>query len=201
MKEILQRLFHHEELSSEETRRIMRDIAAGKYADEQIAALLAAFCMRSITVDELLGFRSALMDTRVAIDFSPYRPIDIVGTGDDGKDTFNISTCACFVVAGAGYKVAKHGNYAATSVSGASNVIEEHGVRFTADVDLLRRSMERCNVAYLHAQEQCVVVNAAFAIQVLEPEKEIAECIDLARESLESGRALEMFQRFIALNS
>lgn len=104
-------------------------------------------------VDELLGFHSALMETRVAIDFSPYRPIDIVGTGGDGKDTFNISTCACFVVAGAGYKVAKHGNYAATSVSGASNVIEEHGVRFIVDADRLRHSMERCNVAYLHAQE------------------------------------------------
>ena len=108
--------------------------------------------MRGITVDELVGFRQALMETRVPVDFAPYHPIDIVGTGGDGKNTFNISTCACFVVAGAGYKVAKHGNYGATSVSGASNVIEEHGVRFTSDADRLRRSMELCNVAYLHAQ-------------------------------------------------
>ena len=101
------------------------------YPEAQIAALLTAFQMRSITVDELIGFREALMETRLPIDFAPYHPIDIVGTGGDGKNTFNISTCACFVVAGAGYKVAKHGNYGATSVSGASNVIEQHGVRFT----------------------------------------------------------------------
>ena len=152
MKQILNRLFHHEELTTEEARVLLLDISTGRYADAQIAALLTAFQMRGITVDELIGFRQALMETRVPVDFAPYRPIDIVGTGGDGKNTFNISTCACFVVAGAGYKVAKHGNYGATSVSGASNVIEEHGVRFTADADRLRRSMDVCNVAYLHAQ-------------------------------------------------
>ena len=151
MKQILNRIFHHEELTTEEARVLLLDISAGRYADAQIAALLAAFQMRGITVDELIGFRQALMETRVPVDFAPYRPIDIVGTGGDGKNTFNISTCACFVVAGAGYKVAKHGNYGATSVSGASNVIEEHGVRFTADADRLHRSMDECNVAYLHA--------------------------------------------------
>ena len=286
--------------------------------------------MRGITVDELVGFRQALMETRVPVDFAPYHPIDIVGTGGDGKNTFNISTCACFVVAGAGYKVAKHGNYGATSVSGASNVIEEHGVRFTSDADRLRRSMELCNVAYLHAQlfspamksvgavrralgvrtlfnllgplvnpcqpayqllgvadlaqmrlytqvfyrlgvdfavvnsldsydeisltdefkvmtrhyeriyrpqdlgfeaarpqdlfggtskadaarifddvltgratraqRQCVIVNAGFAIQIMEPAKEIEECIALARESLDSGRALQMFRKFLEIN-
>ena len=315
MKQILSRLFNHEHLS---------DITAGRYPDAQVAALLTAFCMRDITVDELTGFREALMQTCVPIDFAPYRPIDIVGTGGDGKNTFNISTCACFVVAGAGYKVAKHGNYGATSVSGASDVIEEHGIRFTADPDTLRRSMDECNLAYLHAQlfnpamksvgvrtlfnllgplvnpcrpayqllgvsqlslmrlytyvfykagiefavvnsldnydeisltdefkvmtrrderiyrpqelgfdparptdlqggrnredasrifddvltnratpaqKHCVLVNAAFAIQLMEPDKEIGECIDIARRSLESGQALKTLKRFIEINS
>lgn len=330
MKQILTRLFNHEELTQEETRRLMLDISQGRFPEAQLAALLATFQMRGITVDELIGFRQALMETRVPVDFAPYRPIDIVGTGGDGKNTFNISTCACFVVAGAGYKVAKHGNYGATSVSGASNVIEEHGIRFTTDPDRLRRSIEQCNLAYLHAQlfspamksvgsvrrqlgvrtlfnllgplvnpccpayqllgvadlaqmrlytnvfyrlgtdfavvnsldsydeisltdefkvmtrryeriyrpealgfrparpeelfggsskadaarifddvlrlqatpaqTQCVVVNAAFAIQIMEPGKEIEECIALARESLESRRALKALQKFIEIN-
>lgn len=147
MKTILSRLFNHEELTSDETKQILLRITEQAYPDAQIAALLTVFQMRGITVDELIGFREALMQTRVAIDFSPYRPIDIVGTGGDGKNTFNISTCACFVVAGAGYKVAKHGNYGATSVSGASNVIENHGVKFTNNADQLKRSMELCGIA------------------------------------------------------
>ena len=327
MKTILTRLFNHEELTAEESRQILLNISRGMYPEAQIAALLTVFQMRGITVDELTGFREALMETRVPIDFAPYRPIDIVGTGGDGKNTFNISTCACFIVAGAGYKVAKHGNYGATSVSGASNVIEQHGVRFTNNPDILKRSMEECNIAYLHAQlfnpamktvgsvrkalgvrtlfnllgplvnpckpayqllgvadlsqmrlytnvfyklgidfavvnsldnydeisltdefkvmtrnyeriyrpqalgfsavrpeelsggackedaarifdnvlnnraeaaqTQCVIVNAAFAIQVMEPEKEIEECIAIARESLESERALKTLKKFI----
>lgn len=330
MKTILTRLFNHEELTAEESRQILLNISRGMYPEAQIAALLTVFQMRGITVDELTGFREALMETRVPIDFAPYRPIDIVGTGGDGKNTFNISTCACFIVAGAGYKVAKHGNYCATSVSGASNVIEQHGVRFTNNPDILKRSMEECNIAYLHAQlfnpamktvgsvrkalgvrtlfnllgplvnpckpayqllgvadlsqmrlytnvfyklgidfavvnsldnydeisltdefkvmtrnyeriyrpqalgfsavrpeelsggackedaarifdnvlnnraeaaqTQCVIVNAAFAIQVMEPEKEIEECIAIARESLESGRALKTLKKFIEIS-
>ena len=331
MKEILSRLFNHEELTSAEARQILLNITREMYPEAQIAALLTAFQMRGITVDELIGFREALMETRIPVDFNPYRPIDIVGTGGDGKNTFNISTCACFVVAGAGYKVAKHGNYGATSVSGASNVIEQHGIRFTNNADTLKRSMDRCNSADLHAQlfnpamkfvgpvrkalgvrtlfnllgplvnpcrpayqllgvadlaqmrlytnvfyklgidfavvnsldsydeisltdefkvmtrhyeriyrpqalgfsaarpeelfggsskedaarifdnilhcratpsqTQCVVVNAAFAIQVMEPEKEIEECIAIARESLESGKALNTLKTFIEINS
>ena len=330
MKTILTRLFNHEELTVEESKQILLNISREMYSEAQIAALLTVFQMRSITVDELAGFREALMETRIPIDFAPYRPIDIVGTGGDGKNTFNISTCASFVVAGAGYKVAKHGNYGATSVSGASNVIEQHGVRFTNNPDILKRSMEECNIAYLHAQlfnpamkfvgpvrkalgvrtlfnllgplvnpcqpayqllgvadlaqmrlytnvfyrlgidfavvnsldnydeisltdefkvmtrhyeriygpqtlgfsavrpdelsggtckedaarifdnilnnraeaaqTQCVIVNAAFAIQVMEPEKEIEECIAIARESLESGRALKTLKKFIEIN-
>ena len=330
MKTILTRLFNHEELTVEESKQILLNISREMYSEAQIAALLTVFQMRSITVDELAGFREALMETRIPIDFAPYRPIDIVGTGGDGKNTFNISTCASFVVAGAGYKVAKHGNYGATSVSGASNVIEQHGVRFTNNPDILKRSMEECNIAYLHAQlfnpamkfvgpvrkalgvrtlfnllgplvnpcqpayqllgvadlaqmrlytnvfyrlgidfavvnsldnydeisltdefkvmtrhyeriyrpqtlgfsavhpeelsggackedaarifdnilnnraeaaqTQCVIVNAAFAIQVMEPEKKIEECIAIARETLESGRALKTLKKFIEIN-
>jgi hypothetical protein len=330
MKTILTRLFNHEELTVEESKQILLNISREMYSEAQIAALLTVFQMRSITVDELAGFREALMETRIPIDFAPYRPIDIVGTGGDGKNTFNISSCASFVVAGAGYKVAKHGNYGATSVSGASNVIEQHGARFTNNPVILERSMEEWNIAYLHAelfnpamkfvgpvrkalgvrtlfnllgplvnpcqpayqllgvadlaqmrlytnvfyrlgidfavvnsldnydeisltdefkvmtrhyeriyrpqtlgfsavhpeelsggackedaarifdnilnnraeaaQTQCVIVNAAFAIQVMEPEKKIEECIAIARESLESGRALKTLKKFIEIN-
>jgi anthranilate phosphoribosyltransferase len=108
--------------------------------------------MRSISVDEILGFREALLEMRVNMDvLQEYDPVDIVGTGGDGKNTFNISTLACFVTAGAGYKVVKHGNYGASSVSGASNVMEEHGVKFSKDTDLHRKSLDTANIAYLHA--------------------------------------------------
>lgn len=151
MKEILLRLFAHEELSSSEACSLMLGVTNGDYNDAQLASLLTVFQMRGVTVPELVGFRRALLSTRVPVDLSDYAPIDVVGTGGDGKNTFNISTCACFVVAAAGYTVAKHGNYGATSVSGASNVMEQHGVRFTADEARLRRSVEGCGVAYLHA--------------------------------------------------
>ena len=332
MKEILTRLFNHESLERDEARRLMLGITAGQYPDTQIAALLAAYRMRDITVDELLGFREALLELCVPADFTPCRTIDIVGTGGDGKNTFNISTCACFVVAGAGYKVAKHGNYGATSVSGASDVIREHGIRFTTDPDTLRRSLDEAGIAYLHAQlfhpamkavaqvrstlgvrtvfnllgpminpcrptcqllgvsnlslmrlytyafrrtgiefavvnsldnydeisltdefkvmslhdehiyrpqelgflpnppqelyggqtkqeasrifdavltgqgatpaqRHCVIVNAAFAIRLMEPERSIEECVAIATESLDCGRALGALKRFIEINS
>lgn len=330
MKAILTRLFNHEELNQEETKEILLNITKEKYPEAQIAALLTVFQMRGITVDELIGFREALMTTRVPVDLDAYRPIDIVGTGGDGKNTFNISTCACFVVAGAGYNVAKHGNYGATSISGASNVMEEHGVKFTNEQDKLIRSMEACHMVYMHAQlfnpamkyvggvrkalqvrtifnllgplvnpckpayqllgvadlnqmrlytnvfqklgigfavvnsldgydeisltgefkvttthyekvykpqdlglqparqeelfggaskqeaakifdnvlenkatraqTECVLINAAFAIQAMEPGKSIEECLGIARESLESGRALQTLKKFIELN-
>jgi anthranilate phosphoribosyltransferase len=108
--------------------------------------------MRSVSVDEILGFREALLEMRINMDdLQEYDPIDIVGTGGDGKNTFNISTLACFVTAGAGYKVVKHGNYGASSVSGASNVMEEHGIKFSKDIELHKRSLDATNIAYLHA--------------------------------------------------
>lgn len=151
MKEILRRILDNEELTREETRRILVGITHGEYAQVQIAALLTALQMRGITVDELLGFRDGILETGLSAELDCERYIDIVGTGGDRKNTFNISTCACFVVAGAGYKVAKHGNYAATSTSGASNIIEAHGVINTSDISRLNRSINECGIAYLHA--------------------------------------------------
>ena len=332
MKEVLKRLIAGgENLKREEVKDIMVNITHEAYPTEQIAALLIGLQMKGITDDELLGFRDGLLETGTPVDLSPYQPIDIVGTGGDGKNTFNISTCACFVVAGAGYKVAKHGNYAATSVSGASSVLENHGVKFQKDPDKLRQSMEETGMVYLHAplfangmkyvgpvrralgvptcfnllgplinpcrptyqllgvanlsqmrlynsvlqkmdveygivnstdgydeisltgafkvltrhservwnvqetgleqtkaediyggktaeeakklfdnvlegtstkaQKDVVLANAAFAIQLIAPEKALEECLAEARESLESGKALQTLKRFIEINS
>lgn len=151
MKQILYRLFEHQFLGRDEAREILQNMVSGRYTEAQIASLITVFLMRSISVEELAGFRDALLDLRVVTDLSEYDPIDIVGTGGDGKNTFNVSTAACFVVAGAGYKVSKHGNYGATSVSGASNVMEFHGVKFTTDIERLKRSIGESNMAYLHA--------------------------------------------------
>ena len=331
MKQLLYRLFEHQYLVREEARAILQHIAEGRYNDAQIASLITVFLMRSISVEELTGFREALLEMRVPVDLQDFKPIDIVGTGGDGKNTFNISTCSCFVVAGAGYNVVKHGNYGATSVSGASNVMEQHGLKFTNNNDQLRRNMETCHITYLHAplfnpalkavapvrknlgvrsffnmlgplvnpampayqllgvynlpllrlynytyqesgtrfavvhsldgydeisltadfkvampekekiyspemlgfkrcteadldggstpeeaarifdavlenrateaQRNCVVVNSAFAIQVICPEKPIEICIAEAKESLESGRALATFKQYVSMNS
>ena len=332
MKDILNRMLNHEELTREETRDILVGITKSEFPNEQITALLTALQMRGITVDELLGFRDGILETGVPVPLDCDRYIDVVGTGGDRKNTFNISTTSCFVIAGAGYKVAKHGNYAATSTSGASNVIANHGVKFTDDIDRLNRCINECGVVYLHAQlfakamkfvgpirkalqfptcfnllgpivnpskPQCqllgvanldqmrlynnvyqkigldygivnsidgydeisltgdfkettnnyerifkpsdlgfsiikpeelkaganeleakeifdavlantalpaqknvVLANAAFAIQVLEKgKKDIEECIDIARESIDSGKALATFKKFVELNS
>ena len=331
MNEILHRMLNHEELTREETRDILVNITKGEYPNEQITALITGLQMRGITVDEVLGFRDGILETGVKAVLDCDRYIDVVGTGGDQKNTFNISTCSCFVIAGAGYKVAKHGNYAATSVSGASNIIETHGVHFTSDIDRLNRSMEECGIVYLHAQlfakamkfvgpirkalafptyfnllgpivnpsqpkcqllgvanldqmrlysnvyqrigvdygivnsidgydeisltgdfkvttnryerifhpsylgfdpadpsklyggttpaeakrifdnvllnqaecdqKNVVLANAAFGIQVLEQDKSIEECLDIAKESIESGKAWKTLQKFVELNS
>ena len=331
MKQELYRLFEHQYLSRDESKKILLNIANGCYNDSQIAAFITVYLMRSISIDEMAGFREALLEMSLPVDLSEYNPIDIVGTGGDNKNTFNISTASSFVVAGAGYKVVKHGNYGATSVSGASNVIEQHGVKFTGQEDKLRRSLEECNIAYLHAplfnpalknvahvrkdlavrtffnmlgplvnptipkrqmlgvynlklarlylytyqqtdsdfaivhsldgydeisltglfkvidphgetlyspeelgfkklaeqelsggdtvqeaavifnnilanrsteaQRNVVIINTAFAIRIFEPKKSIEECIAIARESIESGKAKAAFDRFIVLNS
>jgi anthranilate phosphoribosyltransferase len=331
MKQILYRLFEHQYLHRDEARILLQNIAEGKYTEAQVASLITVFLMRNISVEELSGFREALLEMSLPVDLSGYPFIDIVGTGGDGKNTFNISTTACFVLAGAGYHVVKHGNYGATSVSGASNVMEQHGIKFTTSTDRLHQSMDTCRIAYLHAplfnpalkavapvrrslgvrtffnilgplvnpakppyqllgvynlpllrlysyayqesgirfgvvhsldgydevsltgefkvsmpekeklytpemlglercteaelyggdtpeaaarifdavlngtgtraQRDCVLVNAAFAIQVICPEKKIDACLAEASESLASGKALAVFKQFVELNS
>ena len=309
MKDILNRMLNHEALTREETKNIIVGITQSEFPEEQIIALLTALQMRGVTVDELLGFRDGILATGVPAILDCDRYIDVVGTGGDRKNTFNISTTSCFVIAGAGYKVAKHGNFAATSVSGASNVIRNHGVDFTDDIDKLNRSINEAGVVYLHAQlfakamkfvgpirkalqfptvfnllgplvnpsqpkcqllgivnsidgydeisltgdfkvttndyervfrpedlgfavaspeelkggateeeakeifdavlenralpaqKNIVLANAAFGIQVMEKgSKSIEECIDIARESIDSGKALATFRKFVELN-
>jgi len=151
MKQYLLRLIEGETLTQEDTHQIMLNIVKEQYNVQQIAALLIALQTRGVTVDELLGFRQGLLETGKRVDFDDYNTLDIVGTGGDGKNTFNISTCSAFVIAGAGYKVTKHGNGGSTSVSGASNVLQGHGVKFTDDMDVLKKSLDKAGICYLHA--------------------------------------------------
>lgn len=331
MKKILDQLFDYEPLTTEQARELFLGIAEGKYNHAQLSSLITVFLMRNISLQELSGFRSGLLALAKPIDFGTHDYIDIVGTGGDGKDTFNVSSCAAVVVAASNYKVVKHGNYGASSVSGASNVMENHGVKFTDSNDILNRSLEQTNLAYLHApmfnsamkavapvrkdlgirsffnmlgplinpatpkyqllgvynlamqrlycymfqqnksdfavvhsldgydeisltsqfsvsstngekiyspenlgferaaqsalyggetpqeaakifssvldgtstkaQKDCVIANAAFAINVIESQKDIKECIAIATEAIDSGKALSTFKKFIEINS
>lgn len=151
MKKILQYLFEHKTLSLQQAKEMMLNIAKGVYNDTEITAFVTVFLMRSITIEELQGFRDGLLELAVPANLDGFNVIDIVGTGGDGKNTFNISTLSCFIVAGAGKKVAKHGNYGATSVSGASNVMEFLGYRFKNHSDQLRKEIEETNFCFLHA--------------------------------------------------
>ncbi|WP_405210851.1 anthranilate phosphoribosyltransferase [Dokdonia sp. Asnod2-E02] len=151
MKTILNRLINHDQLTKAESREVLVNISEGKYNQSQIASFLTVYMMRSITVEELEGFRDALLDLCLAVDFSEYNAIDLCGTGGDGKDTFNISTLSSFVTAGAGVHVTKHGNYGVSSVSGSSNVMEYLGIKFSNDKDFLKRSMDEVGMCVLHA--------------------------------------------------
>ena len=151
MKEILQKLTSHLPLEREEARNILKRITAGDYNNSQVAAFLTVYMMRMITVHELAGFRDALLDLCLAVDLSEFDTIDLCGTGGDGKNTFNISTLSSFVVAGAGGKVAKHGNYGVSSSCGSSNVMEYLGYKFTNDRNSLRSQLDKANVCFLHA--------------------------------------------------
>lgn len=151
MKKILQHLFEHKSLSMHQAREVMLSIAKGSYNEVEITAFMTVYLMRSITIDELQGFRDGLLELAVPVNLNGYKVIDIVGTGGDGKNTFNISTLSCLIVAGAGQKVAKHGNYGATSVSGASNVMEHLGYRFKNNNDQLLKEIEETNFCFLHA--------------------------------------------------
>lgn len=151
MKTILNRLINHEQLSKEEAKNVLVNISNGSYNPSQIASFLTVYMMRSISIDELAGFREALLELCVRVDLSAYNTIDLCGTGGDGKDTFNISTLASFVAAGAGIKVAKHGNYGVSSISGSSNVMERMGVKFSNDNDFLQNCMDQAGICILHA--------------------------------------------------
>jgi len=151
MKKILNHLFEHKTFSRDESKEILTNITLGKYNPSQMAAFMAAYCMRSITVDELEGFRDGMLELCLKTDLSDYELIDLCGTGGDGKDTFNISTLASFVVAGAGYKVSKHGNYGVSSGCGSSNVMEYLGYKFSNDIDHLKRSLDDAGICFLHA--------------------------------------------------
>ncbi|WP_340076804.1 anthranilate phosphoribosyltransferase [Leptobacterium sp. I13] len=151
MKELLNRLINHETISKEEAKAVLVNISKGEYNTSQIAAFLTVYMMRSITIEELEGFRDALLELCVAIDFNGYETIDLCGTGGDGKDTFNISTLASFVAAGVGIPVTKHGNYGVSSKCGSSNVMEYLGIKFSNKPDFLKQSLDEAGICILHA--------------------------------------------------
>ncbi len=151
MKEILQYLFDHKTLSKTEAKEILTRIAGGTYNESEIAAFITVYLMRSITVEEIAGFRDALLELCTPVDLSDYYTIDVCGTGGDNKDTFNISTLSAFVLAASGVKVAKHGNYSVSSACGSSNVMEYYGYKFSTDPAKLKSELEQFGICFLHA--------------------------------------------------
>ena len=151
MKDVLNKLFKYQSLSRQEAFNILSNLATGQYNQSQMAAFLTVYLMRTITVEELAGFRDAMLELCVKVPVDDYNAIDLCGTGGDGKNTFNISTLSSFVVAGAGQMVVKHGNYGVSSVSGSSNVLEHFGVKFTNEIDVLKKSLDRAGICFMHA--------------------------------------------------
>jgi anthranilate phosphoribosyltransferase len=151
MKKILQYLFEHKTLSREQAKDVLLNIGKSVYNEHEVTAFMTVYLMRSVTIEELQGFQDALLELCVKVDLNGFPVIDIVGTGGDGKNTFNISTLSCFIVAGTGQKVAKHGNYGASSISGASNVMEQLGYKFKNDQDRLKKEVDEANICFLHA--------------------------------------------------
>ncbi len=151
MKTILNKLFRHQSLDKEEAREVLSNLAQGQYNASQMAAFLTVYLMRSITVDELEGFRDAMLDLCVRVPLDGFDTIDLCGTGGDGKDTFNISTLSSFVAAGAGLHVTKHGNYGVSSKCGSSNLLEHFGCKFGNDLNVIKKSIEAAGICFLHA--------------------------------------------------
>jgi anthranilate phosphoribosyltransferase len=151
MRKILNYLFEHKTLKRQEAEEVLTNIATGIYSESEIAAFISVYLMRSITLDEISGFRDALQNLCIRIDLTDFDTIDVCGTGGDGKDTFNISTLMTFVLAGAGARVAKHGNYGVSSACGSSNILEYFGYKFSTDQDKLRRELDKSGVCFLHA--------------------------------------------------
>lgn len=151
MKAIMNQLFEHRRLSQAQAREVLINISEDKYNPSQVAAFISVYLMRSIAVEELTGFREALLELSIPVDLEGVESIDVCGTGGDGKNTFNISTTAAFVIAGAGYKVSKHGNYGVSSICGSSNVLQHLGYEFTNKVDVLKRQLDKSNICFFHA--------------------------------------------------
>ena len=151
MKKLLQYLFEHKTLTREQAKEVLVQISQGAYNEHEVTSFVTVFLMRSITIEELMGFRDALLSLAVKVDLGIDNAMDIVGTGGDGKDTFNISTLACFIVAGAGQPIVKHGNYGASSVSGSSNVMEQLGYTFKNDQAQLSKEVKEAGICFLHA--------------------------------------------------
>jgi anthranilate phosphoribosyltransferase len=151
MKKILERLFEHHYLTRNEAREILGHISDGKFNQSQVSAFLTVFRMRSISVDELIGFRDCMRERCIPINLEEFNTVDLCGTGGDEKNTFNISTLASFVTAGAGIKVAKHGNYGVSSTCGSSNIMEHLGYKFTRDPDILKKQIDKSGICFLHA--------------------------------------------------
>ena len=151
MKKILEKLFEHETLSYHQAKSILLEISTKKHNDALISSFLTVYKMRTPNVNEIEGFRDALLELCIKVDFSDLNTIDLCGTGGDGKNTFNISTISSFIVAGAGFSVTKHGNYGVSSGCGSSNVLENLGVKFSNDINYLRKCIEEANITFLHA--------------------------------------------------
>jgi anthranilate phosphoribosyltransferase len=151
MKQILNTLFEHQTLSYEEAKKVLYFMAEGKYNESEMAAFLTVYIMRGISTQELKGFRDALLELCIRVNLEDFNTIDLCGTGGDGKNTFNISTLSSFVVAGAGYKVTKHGNYGVSSVSGSSNMLEYFGYKFTNETDKIKKQLDKSGISFLHA--------------------------------------------------
>jgi anthranilate phosphoribosyltransferase len=151
MREILNHLFENKTLNRQEAEKVLTNIAKGIYSESEIAAFITVYLMRSITVDELSGFRDALLNLCVRVDLSDFDTMDVCGTGGDGKDTFNISTLTTFILAGAGVRVAKHGNYGVSSICGSSNIMEHFGYKFSNDQEKLIKEIDKAGACFLHA--------------------------------------------------
>ncbi|PZX48865.1 anthranilate phosphoribosyltransferase [Algoriphagus chordae] len=151
MKDILNHLIEHRTLTREDAREVLKNITAGTYNQSQIAAFMTVYMMRSITVEELSGFRDAMLERCIPVNIAEYDAMDLCGTGGDGKDTFNISTLSSFIVAGAGQNVAKHGNTGVSSICGSSNLLAYFGYEFTSDIDKIRQGLDEVGICFLHA--------------------------------------------------
>jgi anthranilate phosphoribosyltransferase len=151
MKEVLNLLIAHRTLSQEQAKEVLKNIATGAYNSSQIAAFMTVYLMRSITVEELRGFRDAMLELCISVEIAEYDAMDLCGTGGDGKDTFNISTLSSFVVAASGQNVAKHGNTGVSSICGSSNLLAYFGYQFTSNIDEIKRGLDEAGICFLHA--------------------------------------------------